>query len=80
MLYPMDDDQKKLAKGIGSEIRRLRLSAGMTQEDLADEAAMTTNYVSLVELGQTNITVTAATRITRALNARLSEILALVGE
>ncbi len=80
MLYPMDDDQRKLAKGIGSEIRRLRLNARMTQEDLADEAGMTTNYVSLVELGQTNITVTAATRITRALSVKLSEILAVVGE
>ena len=80
MLYCMDDDQRKLAKGIGVEIRRLRLSAGMTQEDLADEAAMTTNYVSLVELGQTNVTVAAAIRITRALSAKLSEILAAVGE
>lgn len=80
MLYCMDDDQRKLAKALGVEIRRLRLSAGMTQEDLADEAAMTTNYVSLVELGQTNVTVAAATRITRALKARLPEILAAVGE
>jgi len=76
----MDDIQKALAKAVGAEIRRLRLNAGMTQEDLADEAAMTTNYVSLVELGNTNVTVTAATRIARALRVKLSEILVTVGE
>lgn len=80
MLYCMDDEQKRLAKGIGGEVRRLRLSAGMTQEDLADEAKMTTNYVSLVELGQTNVTLSAATRIARALRMRLSDILVTVGE
>jgi len=76
----MDDEQKALAKRVGAEIRRLRVAAGKTQEDLADEARMTTNYVSLVERGETNVTLAAATRIVRALGVRLSGVLATVGE
>ena len=74
----MDDEQKALAVRLGAELRRLRLAAGKTQEDLADEAAMTTNYVSLVERGETNVTLAAATRITQALGVKLSEVLATV--
>jgi len=76
----MDDEQKALAERVGAELRRLRLDAGKTQEDLADEARMTTNYVSLVERGETNVTLAAATRIVRALSVKLSEVLGTVGE
>ena len=76
----MDDEQKALAGRLGAEIRRLRVEAGKTQEDLADEARMTTNYVSLVERGETNVTLAAATRIVRALSVKLSEVLGTVGE
>jgi len=76
----MDDEQKAQANRLGAEIRRLRVAAGKTQEDLADEARMTTNYVSLVERGETNVTLAAATRITRALGVKLSEVLEKVGE
>ena len=80
MLVCMDETQRALAKNIGREIRRLRLEAGLTQEDLADEASMTTNYVSLVELGQTNVTLAAAAKIARALKVKVSEVLSNVGE
>ena len=76
----MDDEQKALAKRVGAEIGRLRVAAGKTQEDLADEARMTTNYVSLVERGETNVTLAAVTRIVRALSVKLSEVLGTVGE
>ena len=76
----MDDEQKALAKRVGAEIRRLRVAAGKTQEDLADEARMTTNYVSLVERGETNVTLAAATRIMRALGVKMSGVLESVGE
>ena len=76
----MDDEQKALTERVGAELRRLRLDAGKTQEDLADEARMTTNYVSLVERGETNVTLAAATRIMRALGVKMSGVLGMVGE
>lgn len=48
----------------------------MTQADFADAAGITINYVSLVELGRTNMTLEKAIMITRALAFRLSEVLA----
>ena len=56
------------------------VEAGLTQEDLADEARMTINCASLVELGQTHVTVSAATRMARALQVKRSKILADVEE
>ena len=61
---------------LGAEIRRIRQERGMTQADFADAAGITTNYVSLVELGRTNMTLEKAIMITRALAFRLSEVLA----
>ena len=72
------DDQKQLAVRLGAEIRRIRLERGMTQEDLADAARITTNYVSLVELGKTNVTLAKATMIAGAFGVTLSELLAAV--
>ena len=73
------ETQKALAVRLGMEFRRLRLECGKTQEDLADEARMTTNYVSLVELGQTNVTVKKAAMIAMALSVKLSEVLMRIG-
>jgi len=40
----------------GSAIRRLRLDAGLTQEALAHEVGISSNYLSDVERGRRNIT------------------------
>ncbi len=76
----MDDKQKELAVRLGAEFKRLRLERGMTQEDLADESGITTTYISLVELGKTNVTLAKAMQISQVLGVRLSEVLASVEE
>ena len=41
---------------------------------------MMTHYISRVAQGQTNVTLAAATRITRALGVKMSDVLATVRE
>ena len=80
MLNNMDDDQKALAKRLGAEFKRLRQAAGKTQEDVAFEAGITTTYISLVERGGTNITITKGVSIAKVVGVRLTDVLAAAEE
>ncbi|MEI2722921.1 MAG: helix-turn-helix transcriptional regulator [Verrucomicrobiota bacterium] len=59
-------DQARL-KVFGANIRRARLSKGITQEKLAELADITTRNLQKVEAGGLNILVTTAMRIQRGL-------------
>jgi transcriptional regulator with XRE-family HTH domain len=63
---------------LGDEIRKVRLAANLTQEDLAFEAGISRNYVSLLELNQKSPTVDVLFRIARALGIRASNLIAAV--
>lgn len=43
---------------IGSNIKTLRLSKGMTQEQMAEKLDHSVNFVSLIELGKSGMSVT----------------------
>jgi XRE family transcriptional regulator, regulator of sulfur utilization len=49
---------------------------GMSQERLADAAAISVPYLSNIERGQRNPTMAVMARISRALGVRLSELVA----
>ena len=49
----------------------------ISQETLAELTGLSTSYISLLERGQRNLTVWAATRIAAACGLRLSEFVAL---
>lgn len=51
-------DTDDLAVAFGRVLRRYRLSAGLSQEKLALEAGLQRNYISLLELGQNQPTIT----------------------
>lgn len=53
-----DDDPltEELRRNFGESLRDARISAGMTQAQLADRAGLTQQYVSLVEIGRQNLT------------------------
>ena len=70
----------KLKRNIGDLVRRLRHEKGLTQEDLADQAGLHTNYIGHVERGEKMVTVGALRRIARPLGVRVSELLAQLGE
>lgn len=59
---------------IGMTIRRIRLAAGMTQEQLAEAADCHVNYISMVERGHRNPSALNLLFIARALRVHPSEL------
>lgn len=62
----------------GAALRRLRLASGMTQEQLGLEAGVQRNFISLIETGQNQPTITTVAKLARALGMRASELVAEV--
>lgn len=62
-------------KTVGRNVRRLREEAGLSQEKLALEAELDRTYVSGVERGVRNPTVTVVARIAKALKIAPDKLL-----
>ncbi len=58
----------------GRALRRLRLAAGITQEQLGLESGVQRNFVSLIETGQNQPTITTIFKLARALGIKPSEL------
>jgi transcriptional regulator with XRE-family HTH domain len=59
--------QRRLRATLGRNVRKLRLSLGMTQSDLADRAEIRQALISDIERGETNATLDSVVRIAMAL-------------
>lgn len=68
-------DAKTLAT-LGRAIRSLRKQRGMSQDDLAEAAKLSRNYVSDIERGVRNPSLLAVIGIGRALRVPLRDLLA----
>lgn len=68
------------AKAFGIVLRRLRQEASMTQEDFGFEAGLRRTYVSVLELGQQQPSLTTILKIAAALKISASQVLTLVEE
>jgi transcriptional regulator with XRE-family HTH domain len=66
------EDVRKI---VGRNVRRLREEAGLSQEKLALEAELDRTYVSGVERGVRNPTVTVVARIAKALKTEPNKLL-----
>ena len=62
----------------GRVLRKLRKERGLTQEALGLEADVQRNFVSLIELGQNQPTVTTIFKLAAALGVKPSKMVALV--
>jgi transcriptional regulator with XRE-family HTH domain len=60
---------------IGARIRQLRLRAGISQEQLANDADMARSYMTEVEAGRRNISVVLICEIARVLQVPPSQLL-----
>lgn len=60
---------------VGANVKRLREAKGLSQEELAFDAEMHRTYVSGIERGRRNPTVTVIERLAGALGAKASELL-----
>ena len=60
---------------IGSNLRRLRKERGLTQEDFATDSGFDRGYVSGIERGVRNPTITVVEKIANALDVAIGELL-----
>jgi len=63
------------AAAFGKVLRRLRTEAGMTQEQLAFEADLRRTYISILELGQQQPTLTTILKLSAALNTSAAALI-----
>lgn len=59
----------------GGAVARIRRQQKMSQEDLADKAEIHRTYVSKIELGKVDVSLTVAVRIAEALGTTISQLL-----
>ena len=60
---------------VGSNVRRVRLAKGLTQEQLAERSGFTQHYLSGLEQGKRNPTVVTVFEIAQALQVDHLELL-----
>ena len=60
---------------VGRNVRRLRLSNGLTQEQFADVSGFTQQYISGLESGQRNPTVVSLFELAQALGVEPADLL-----
>lgn len=66
------------AVAFGKVLRELRLEAGLTQEQLGFEADLRRTYVSILELGQQQPTLTTILKLANALSCPAGQLVGLV--
>jgi transcriptional regulator with XRE-family HTH domain len=67
----------EMDEAIGLAVRRVRHERGYSQEELAAEADVERTYISHLERGVRNPALSTLTRITAALDVRLSRFFAI---
>jgi len=66
--------RSELPSRLGRAIKQLRLERAITQQELANRAKLHRTYISDVERGTRNLTITCLDQIAAALESPLSEI------
>lgn len=69
--------ETKLLYHLGEVVRRRRLALNLSQEELAFRAGVHRTYLSDIERGARNITVTVLTRLADALEVKVSRLFRL---
>lgn len=64
-----------LAVRLGASIREARISKAISQEHLAELAALSKNYVGNIERGEYDVTVSVLHRVAGALGCQASDLL-----
>jgi transcriptional regulator with XRE-family HTH domain len=70
-------NKKTPSQSFGETLRELRRESGLSQEALALSADLQRNYVSLIELGKNQPTVTTIFKLADALNISPSRLIKL---
>jgi transcriptional regulator with XRE-family HTH domain len=71
---------KGLAERFGEVVRRLRRTAGLSQEGLADRCGLHRTYIGSIERGEKTVTIATAHKLAQAFGLRLWQLLKRVEE
>lgn len=66
---------RRVRTTLGHNVRELRLSSGMSQAELAEQAGIRRALISDIERGKTNATLDTMVRIARVLRVEAHELL-----
>jgi len=69
-------DQDDIVAIFGGNLKAARLKMGLTQAQLAEAAGLIQQYVSLVESGRQNVTLTTAQALAKVVNRDVRALLA----
>lgn len=64
----------KLPKALGKKVQRLRKSANLTQEQLAEKINISRAYMGYIEQGRNSPSLEILEKIARALKVRMSDL------
>lgn len=67
-------------EAFGQVLRQMRQAAGLTQEQLSLESGVQRNFISLIELGQNQPTITTVFKLAQALGCLPSVMVAYAEE
>lgn len=68
-------DKKQLRKELGEKIRKAREKAGLTQQQVADQAGINVSYYAEIERGEVNPSIDKLHDIARVLKLKTFDIL-----
>ncbi len=68
-------EEDGLPRAFGLAVRRARSGLGLTQQQLAEQADVDRSYLSELERGNRNPTLTVQVRLAAALEIRLSDLI-----
>jgi transcriptional regulator with XRE-family HTH domain len=66
--------KSKVLVDFGEKVRELRLSVGISQEELASRANLHRTYIGMIERAEKNLTLENIEKIANALNLRISDL------
>jgi transcriptional regulator with XRE-family HTH domain len=77
---PEDEAWREVAQVFGANLQAARARKGMTQEDLASVSGTGRTYLSLIEAGQQNLTLSTAVSLAKAVDSTLIDLLKSTGD
>ena len=72
---PDEHDPDDIVAIFGAKLKAARMKAGLTQAQLAEQSGLLQQYVSLVELGKQNVTLTTAQTLAKVVHQNVSTML-----
>ncbi|WP_341346264.1 helix-turn-helix transcriptional regulator [Paenibacillus sp. FSL H3-0469] len=74
----MNDTTNTLKQIIGKTVKAIRLKQGLSQEDLAHECNVDRSYISMIEVGRNEPSVTKIFELCRGLKVAPSDFIKMV--